>query len=238
MTEYEERIERRRERYAQRSEKKRAEAKAANDTARGILDHIPMGQPVLVGHHSERRHRRDLERVDRSTRKAIDADRAAAHYADKAENYGTHGVSSDDPEAVVKLRAKLTELETKRDRYKAHNKKARAEGGDQLPSYVLKNLGANIRRYRKRLEELEKASERVESEPIEGDGFRVEEDKGDNRVRFYFDARPDKETCRKMKGAGFRWARSVGAWQRQLNNAGVHAAKRMARELFGREDQS
>ncbi|WP_132290495.1 DUF3560 domain-containing protein [Kribbella sp. VKM Ac-2568] len=32
---------------------------------RQISDHIPLGQPILVGHHSERRHRRDIERMDR-----------------------------------------------------------------------------------------------------------------------------------------------------------------------------
>lgn len=55
----------------------------------------------------------------------------------------------------------------------------------------------------------------------------------DNRVRFRFDERPERETTAKMKRAGFRWSRRHGAWQRQLNEAGRFAARRMAEELFG-----
>lgn len=39
-------------------------ADAALARADGIGSLIPMGQPILVGHHSERRHRRDLARID------------------------------------------------------------------------------------------------------------------------------------------------------------------------------
>src|SRR5258707_866849 len=55
---------------AARIERMRARAKrlahgaeAARDSARAIGAMIPFGQPILVGHHSERRHRRDLERI-------------------------------------------------------------------------------------------------------------------------------------------------------------------------------
>ena len=33
--------------------------------ARQRLEMIPLGQPILVGHHSEKRHRKDLNRIDR-----------------------------------------------------------------------------------------------------------------------------------------------------------------------------
>jgi|SRR5450755_4721239 len=39
---------------------------------RGILDMIPMGQPILVGHHSEGRHRRDLARADSHMRHGLE----------------------------------------------------------------------------------------------------------------------------------------------------------------------
>jgi len=42
-----------------------ARSDAAYQGARQIMDSIPMGQPVLLGHHSQRRHERDLERIDR-----------------------------------------------------------------------------------------------------------------------------------------------------------------------------
>lgn len=54
-------------------------------TFKGIHSCIPFGQPILVGHHSERRHRRDLERADNGMRKAIEADKRAGYWASRAE---------------------------------------------------------------------------------------------------------------------------------------------------------
>ena len=48
-----------------------AESSAAFDEADGIGKTIPMGQPILVGHHSERGHRADLRRIDRNMAKAV-----------------------------------------------------------------------------------------------------------------------------------------------------------------------
>ena len=39
---------------------------------RQSCDMIPMGQPILVGHHSEGRHRRDLDRTERLCRRGMD----------------------------------------------------------------------------------------------------------------------------------------------------------------------
>lgn len=41
--------------------------------------------------------------------------------------------------------------------------------------------------------------------------------KADNRLRLYFDEKPSEEQRSKLKCNGFKWAPSVGAWQRQLN---------------------
>ena len=51
-----------------------AEAKSSShfNTAHQLVAAIPMGQPVLVGHHSENRHRRALERSDNNMRKACE----------------------------------------------------------------------------------------------------------------------------------------------------------------------
>ena len=106
---YEQKQQERKERYEERAQKARQESASAYQSARSILDVIPMGQPILVGHHSERRHRRDLARVDSSMRKSIEASDKAAHYAGKAASVGTGGVSQDDPEAVVKLRAEIAD---------------------------------------------------------------------------------------------------------------------------------
>lgn len=60
-------------------------ADAAYHTEHGILDMIPAGQPILVGHHSERRHRRDLERADSARRRAQAEGERAEYHEERAE---------------------------------------------------------------------------------------------------------------------------------------------------------
>lgn len=65
------------ERKTARIERMRARAAKLQETAdkNGLHlfseEHsgIPLGQPILVGHHSERRHRRHLERIESRVRK-------------------------------------------------------------------------------------------------------------------------------------------------------------------------
>jgi Domain of unknown function (DUF3560) len=62
-----------------------AASNAAWQAEHGILDMIPMGQPILVGHHSERRHRRDLERAENLRRKGMAEAERSEYHADRAE---------------------------------------------------------------------------------------------------------------------------------------------------------
>jgi len=55
------------------------------EAARQIRDHIPMGQPILVGHHSEGRHRRALARADGHERASAEESRKADYHANRAE---------------------------------------------------------------------------------------------------------------------------------------------------------
>jgi hypothetical protein len=74
------RAERHRE-YADNAAKR---SEGCMNSAHQILDIIPPGQPILVGHHSEGRHRRDLARVDRYFEKAREEDKAAAYHKHRA----------------------------------------------------------------------------------------------------------------------------------------------------------
>jgi len=56
----------------ERALKKAGRGKALLAEAERISDMIPPGQPILVGHHSERRHRRDLERIRTKTYKGFE----------------------------------------------------------------------------------------------------------------------------------------------------------------------
>src|SRR5690606_31673345 len=70
---YEDKIERRRELYQERARKARGVSRSLQQTAYEMAAGIPLGQPILVGHHSERRDRRFREKIHNTFRKAWDA---------------------------------------------------------------------------------------------------------------------------------------------------------------------
>jgi len=72
------RAEARVERLEDRADRLDSKAESHAKAARTIADCIPMGQPILVGHHSEKRHRSDLAKIDTNMRKGIKAGEAAA----------------------------------------------------------------------------------------------------------------------------------------------------------------
>lgn len=127
-SDFSERQERKKARLQKRAEKAKQEADQAYETTDRIAKSIPFGQPILVGHHSERGHRADLERIDRGLRKAIDKNREAEELLRRAEVVGSAGISSDDPEAVAKLGQKLELLLQKQDFMKRLNAAWRTAG--------------------------------------------------------------------------------------------------------------
>ncbi|MFO0562434.1 MAG: DUF3560 domain-containing protein [Polyangiales bacterium] len=72
------------ERLEERSEKKERAASAKHAAVRGIADMIPLGQPILVGHHSEKRARKDADRIFNLTGQGIALQREADHLANRA----------------------------------------------------------------------------------------------------------------------------------------------------------
>jgi hypothetical protein len=159
MTTYRERREARAERLREWADKREAKAGAAFDGARAIGDMIPFGQPILIGHHSERRHRRDIDRIDTNMRRGVENARTAESMRSRADNIEAaagHAIYSDDPDAIERLREKLAELEAKREQIKTDNKAARSRGDKPQPAYVLQNLGGNITRTRQRIAYLER----------------------------------------------------------------------------------
>lgn len=274
---YEARQEAKRERLERAAARARGASQSAWRSSHAAVAGIPPGQPILRGHHSERRHRRAIERSHAAMRRSIEEERRAADLAARAAAVGTGGISSDDPAAVVKLVEKLKALEQRRDHMKAVNKRVRAaakklklrakdvrnseqalqileaagvEGrelagllqsfqiqpyhGVGYPSYNLTNTGAEIRRVKKRIEALRREYARPEQvEPEIFEGFEVIENREINRIQIVFDGKPGKKTRDLLKRSGFRWSRREGAWQRQLNEAGRSAARRVANEITG-----
>ena len=101
MNSWEEKQEARADRYRELAEKAKKQSRDAHEHSNRLANMIPLGQPILVGHHSEKRHRRDLDRIHNNMRKSIELSEKAEYYADKAKGVeNNNSISSDDPEAI------------------------------------------------------------------------------------------------------------------------------------------
>lgn len=67
--------------YRERREEDAEDAKSAVDA---IVHNIPMGQPILVGHHSERHARKDAQRIENGMRRAIQMWETAEYWKHRA----------------------------------------------------------------------------------------------------------------------------------------------------------
>lgn len=110
------------ERYQGYADNAASRSQSASDAAHALSDMIPLGQPILVGHHSEGRARRDADRIHNGHRKAIDESRRSDYWQVRANHAASNrSISSYDPDAIDKLRSKLVQLEAERDGMKAIN---------------------------------------------------------------------------------------------------------------------
>lgn len=209
--------EQRAERLAERAEKKRAESDHVAARAQKMQDAIPLGQPILIGHYSEKRDRNYRAKMGRAWDKAGQLSREATDLDRRAEAAASNtAIYADAKDPVAEIDARLAELEAKREAIKAR----------PHASWELSNLGANIRRLQARRAELAKVKATPRTERMVG-MVKVIEDPDIARIQLVYPGKPDESTRDKLKVNGFRWAPSEGAWQRQLNNAGRAAAERV-----------
>jgi hypothetical protein len=252
---YQERKEDRISRYEERAAVARGEASARRRRAGDIGGAIPLGQPILVGHHSEKRHRADVEKIETNMRKSVEESEKADYYEGKAlAASNSRAISGDNPEAVKLYQDKLVKLEAAQERMKAINK-AFAKGNEALkalgltneqiekmksdmpsyekkpyPAWALSNNNAEIRRIKEKIEELSRL-DGIEEEVVKFQGGELRFNTEINRVQFVFDSIPPEEVRTLLKNNGYKWARSEGAWQRQRTLSGIGNAKRIIREI-------
>ena len=173
---------------------------------------------------------------------------------DKIRSTGMGGIRQDDPQAIPKLQKKLAGLEKAQETMKAVNAYYRKHGTlDGCPhlspenlenlkadmasgwhyekkpfqSWELSNNNAEIRRVRQRIDSLTRANE-VAYVGWEFDGGHVEANREQGRLQVFFDGKPEADARQQLKENGFRWAPSVGAWQRLLNDNAYYASDRIA----------
>jgi uncharacterized protein DUF3560 len=237
-----ERKERRQERREEWAEKREASASAAFDQAHTMAAAIPFGQPILVGHHSEKRDRKYRARIDGAMGHGVADSRMAEHHANRAAGIARQldtSVFSDDVDAIDRLRERIAEREDRRDRIKAYNASCRKgtpnpsvltererdklastrrvaayqlSKGGGFPSYVLTNLGAAIRKDQKRIADIERRANQTAE--AEDNGGVVVRCTGDY-CAVTFAEKPERAILDTLKASGFRW--SGGSWHGRVD---------------------
>lgn len=91
------------ERLSSRAEKHETKAQQHYGRFEQITSGIPMGQPILVGHHSEKHHRRDVARMESALRKSHEHRTEAQRLETAARSSGQHQARSQSA-PVIKRR--------------------------------------------------------------------------------------------------------------------------------------
>lgn len=118
------------ERAAERAERftgyqggRTRDANAARAAVRAISDGIPFGQPILVGHHSERRARKDAERIENGMRRAVSMWETAEYWKHRATGAVQHAEYKSRPDVRARRIKKLESEERKQLGYIAEAEK-------------------------------------------------------------------------------------------------------------------
>jgi hypothetical protein len=259
-SDYEERKDGKIDKALNRAAKARTEAQAQSKRAKHLGSFIEFGQPILVGHHSEKRHRAHLKKIETAQNKSYEAGKKADYYEGKAETTANNdSISGDNPEAVNLYKEKLTGLESMQERMKAANAYWRkhktmkgypgftdfealqidekmktayswVQKSGPYEKWKLSNNNAEIRRIKEKLETFEKL-DGMAAEIIKFSCGEMRVDIEINRVQFIFDDKPSDEIRSLLKHNGFKWAPSEGAWQRQRTLEAVRIAKGLLSKL-------
>lgn len=220
---YEERREARKLRYEELS--KKAEERSnqySNSTANRILAMTP-GQPIIVGHHSEKKARRLHERAWEDTKKSIEEDKKSKYYKNRAETLDNSKVIyNDDPNAIEKLKEKLEYLEKQRELIKAD---------ENHTGWQLQNIGARIREIKRRITQLEREG-KIVFEETEFIGGKAIHNKEINRIQLIFDNKPSEDIRKELKSNGFHWSRNEQAWQRLFNEQTIKVTNILLKDVL------
>lgn len=218
MNEYEAKQQARKDRYLTKAQSLTEQADTTHDRARRMAESIPFGQPILIGHHSEKRDRNFRNRIHDTYGKAFALQDKAAYYDGKAASVGTGGISSDDPDAIAKLKEQLTNVRASQDAMKKANALIRKHKDDEAAQVAAiaalegfteatareavkpdfcGRVGfpafalSNNNANARRIEKRIKELERMQeraSVELEGEGYTYREDTDENRVMFIFPA--------------------------------------------------
>lgn len=119
-----ERQEQRAERFEDYKDNRKADAEQAHAAVSSICDGIPLGQPILVGHHSEKRARKDAERIENGMRKAVRMWETSEYWKQRAAGAIRHAKYKERPDVRAR---RIKGIEA--DKRKQERNRAEQESG-------------------------------------------------------------------------------------------------------------
>ena len=110
----EERAKQRADRFSVYQEKRKSDGDQSYNAVQEIAQRIPFGQPILVGHHSQKRAERDQKRIENGQQKAVRSWQTSDYWKEKALDVIRHAQYKDRPD--VRMR-RIKKLEAEKRKY-------------------------------------------------------------------------------------------------------------------------
>ena len=249
---YEERKQAKIDRLEEAAYKARKEANGAFERSSNLVKDIPLGQPnirgALTGVMNKSRNA-----MDRSCKMQDKADYLDSKLTAVSEN---NAISSDDPNSLEKLQAKIDKLTKQKEFYKSVNAYHRKHGtckgfegiteeqaaeldknakyclncGKPVASFELTSLNQKIKSAQERIDKI-KAVEQMPEELIKYNFCEIESNAETNRVTINFYERQPEEVTQKLKSWGYKWAYTDGVWQRLRTPGAWRLTKQLVEEF-------
>ena len=93
-----ERAEERAERFEDYSDARAVDYESAHKAVEAITEHIPLGQPILVGHHSEKHARKDAAKIQNGMERAVRMWEQSKYWEDRAKGAIRHAKYKERPD--------------------------------------------------------------------------------------------------------------------------------------------
>ncbi len=110
------------ERFEDYSDKRATEAARAQEQVEALTNGIPLGQPILIGHHSEKHARKQAEKIENGMRSAVRLWETSEYWARRAAGALRHAQYKERPDVRAR---RIKGIEA--DKRKAEKNKAEAE---------------------------------------------------------------------------------------------------------------
>ena len=262
---YEERKQARIDRYKDRAQNAEKRGDQLYESGMSALRQIPFGQPIMIGHHSEKRDRNFRALAGAKIDKAMGEREKASYYEEKAQAAENNiAISSDDPEAIVKLQEKIEAAEEIQVIMKAANKiiqKKKLSDEEKIIELVkidkisketaklllagdcMGYIGFPSYKLINNNANIRRMKERIahlkrvstqETTELKIGDVTICDNVEENRVQIFFPGKPNEEIRSFLKSNGFRWCRYNSAWQRHRSTRAQYLAKEAAKMACNR----